>query len=71
MTSVVVRADYIGSYDQSGFYRVDLSQSGLASIRSFTIFDDNQIHAGTGAASGFDLDFGRDLDDLGDDRRER
>jgi hypothetical protein len=47
----------IGQIGDVGIYRVELSSSGLASIQSITIHDDNVVSGGTGGASGFDLDF--------------
>jgi Ca2+-binding RTX toxin-like protein len=57
MASVKLNATYIGAIGDTGIYRVDLSQSGLASIGAISIYDDKAISGGTGAASGFDLDF--------------
>ena len=47
---------YLGDVGASGVFRVNLAESGLTSIQSITIEDDNVISGGTGAASGFDLD---------------
>ncbi|MDX2240678.1 MAG: calcium-binding protein [Leptolyngbyaceae cyanobacterium bins.302] len=47
---------YLGDVGDSGVFRVNLAESGLTSIQSITIEDDNVISGGTGAASGFDLD---------------
>lgn len=57
MATVKLNATYIGAIGDTGIYRVDLSQSGLASIGAISIYDDKAISGGTGAASGFDLDF--------------
>ncbi len=57
MATVKLSATYIGAIGDTGIYRVDLSQSGLASIGAISIYDDKVISGGTGAASGFDLDF--------------
>ncbi len=59
MAVVQLSAEYLGQYANTGVYRVDLSQSGLSAIKAITIADDNVISGGTGAASGFDLDFVR------------
>ena len=48
---------YIGDVGSSGVFRLDLSSLGLTTVRSIVIRDDNRISGGTGAASGFDLDF--------------
>ncbi len=48
---------YLGDTVATGVYRLDLSNIGLATIQSIAIRDDNNISGGTGAASGFDLDF--------------
>ncbi len=47
----------IGQIGDVGIYRVDLGASGLSSVGSITVHDDNVISGGTGGASGFDLDF--------------
>lgn len=57
MATVKLSATYIGAIGDTGIYRVDLSQSGLASIGAISIYDDKAISGGGGAASGFDLDF--------------
>jgi Ca2+-binding RTX toxin-like protein len=57
MATVKLSAVYIGTIGDTGIYRVDLSQSGFASIGAISIYDDKAISGGTGAASGFDLDF--------------
>ncbi|MGO4388535.1 calcium-binding protein [Microvirga sp. 2YAF29] len=57
MATVKLNATYIGAIGDTGIYRVDLSQSGLASIGAISVYDDKVISGGTGAASGFDLDF--------------
>lgn len=46
----------LGDIGDSGVFRLNLADSGLAAIRSITLEDDNVISGGTGAASGFDLD---------------
>jgi Ca2+-binding RTX toxin-like protein len=59
--SIRVTPVYLGSYEIStgviGVYRVDLSGSGLSSIKSIVIEDDGIVSGGRGSASGFDLDF--------------
>jgi Ca2+-binding RTX toxin-like protein len=57
MTTVTLSSTYIGSVSDTGIYRVDLTQSGLTAIQAITIYDDKVVSGGTGAASGFDLDF--------------
>ncbi|MET0531583.1 MAG: hypothetical protein ABW003_25180, partial [Microvirga sp.] len=57
MATVKLSAAYIGTIGDTGVYRVDLSQSGLATIGAISIYDDKVISGGSGAASGFDLDF--------------
>ncbi|MET0428108.1 MAG: calcium-binding protein [Microvirga sp.] len=57
MAVVQLSAEYLGQYANTGIYRVDLSQSGLGTVKAITIADDNVISGGSGAASGFDLDF--------------
>jgi Ca2+-binding RTX toxin-like protein len=57
--SVNLSPVYIGKYGDTGIFRVDLAQSGLSSIQSVTIYDDTIISGGTGAVSGFDLDYVR------------
>lgn len=57
MASVKLGATYLGTVGDTGIYRVDLSQSGLASIGAISIYDDKLVSGGSGAASGFDLDF--------------
>jgi Ca2+-binding RTX toxin-like protein len=57
MSTVALTATYIGVVGSTGIYRVDLTQSGLTAIQAITIFDDRAVSGGTGAASGFDLDF--------------
>jgi Ca2+-binding RTX toxin-like protein len=57
MATVRLGATYIGAFGDTGIYRVDLSQSGLTSIGAISIYDDKAVSGGTGAASGFDLDF--------------
>src|SRR4051812_19428276 len=47
----------IGKYGETGIYRIDLGQSGMSSISNITFKDDSLTSGGTGAASGFDLDF--------------
>ncbi|MBM6594718.1 calcium-binding protein [Microvirga pudoricolor] len=59
MTAVTLAAQYLGQTGSTGIYRVDLWQSGLASVAAVTISDDRVISGGTGAVSGFDLDFVR------------
>lgn len=54
--SVFVDSVFLGNFGDSGVFRLDLSASGLASIQSIVLEDDNVISGGTGAASGFDLD---------------
>ena len=50
---------YLGDVGSSGIYRISLAGLGLSTIQSFVIRDDSVISGGTGAASGFDLDFVR------------
>jgi Ca2+-binding RTX toxin-like protein len=57
MATVRLAATYIGELEGTGLYRVDLSQSGFATIGAITVHDDNVISGGTGSHSGFDLDF--------------
>jgi Ca2+-binding RTX toxin-like protein len=52
-----LKPDYIGQSGNTGIYRVNLSDSGLSTIQSITVYDDNVISGGSGGASGFDLDF--------------
>lgn len=47
---------YLGDTGDAGISRINLAESGLSSIQSITLEDDNVISGGTGAASGFDLD---------------
>ncbi|MFP7675720.1 DUF4214 domain-containing protein [Marivita sp. S0852] len=47
----------IGDFRDDGVYKVDLSDIGISFITSITIFDDQIISGGDGAASGFDLDY--------------
>jgi Ca2+-binding RTX toxin-like protein len=47
---------YVGVAGESGVFRINLAESGLSTIRSIVIEDDNRISGGSGAASGFDLD---------------
>ncbi|MEB3229578.1 MAG: calcium-binding protein [Leptolyngbyaceae bacterium] len=56
MAEVTLFPTFLGAVNDSGIFRIDLSTSGLASIQSITIEDDNIISGGTGGASGFDLD---------------
>ena len=51
MATVKLSATYIGTIGDTGIYRVDLSQSGLASIGAISIYDDKAISGGGGAAS--------------------
>lgn len=53
---VFINPVYLGDSGESGVFRLNLAESGLSSIRSITVEDDNIISGGTGAASGFDLD---------------
>lgn len=53
---VLVNSVYLGDVEDSGVFRLDLSTSGLSTIQSIILEDDNVISGGTGAASGFDLD---------------
>jgi Ca2+-binding RTX toxin-like protein len=53
---VVINSVNLGNTGNSGVFRLNLAESGLAAIRSITLEDDNLISGGTGAASGFDLD---------------
>ncbi|MFC3173868.1 FG-GAP-like repeat-containing protein [Novosphingobium bradum] len=48
---------YLGSVGDTGVYSLSLGGIGLSTIQSITIRDDNIVSGGTGAASGFDLDF--------------
>jgi len=57
MATVTLSSTYIGAVGETGIYRVDLSQSGLTAIQAISILDDKIVSGGTGAASGFDLDF--------------
>ena len=57
MITATLTPVYIGKYGETGIYRIDLSQSGLTSISNITFKDDSVTSGGTGAASGFDLDF--------------
>ena len=57
MTTVKLTPEQIGQVGQIGVYRIDLSQSGLSTIASITIHDDNVISGWSGGHSGFDLDF--------------
>ena len=52
----LINSVYLGDTGDSGVFRLNLADSGLSSIRSITLEDDNIISGGTGAASGFDLD---------------
>jgi hypothetical protein len=52
----VLKPVYVGAFGESGVFRINLAESGLSSIRSIVIEDDNKISGGSGAASGFDLD---------------
>ncbi|NEQ99582.1 MAG: calcium-binding protein [Cyanothece sp. SIO2G6] len=56
MAEVTLFPTFLGAVNDSGIFRIDLSASGLGSIQSITVEDDNIISGGTGAASGFDLD---------------
>ena len=53
---VLINSVNLGNIGDSGVFRLNLADSGLAAIRSITLEDDNIISGGTGAASGFDLD---------------
>jgi len=62
MTEIVLNftdqnVEYLGEVASTGVSRIDLSALGLTHINSFRIEDDNVISGGTGAASGYDLDF--------------
>jgi Ca2+-binding RTX toxin-like protein len=57
MTEVRLESVFIGRTGEVDIYRVDLAQSGLSSIGSITIADDNVLSGGTGSTSGLDLDF--------------
>jgi Ca2+-binding RTX toxin-like protein len=57
MATATLTPTLVGHYGDTDVYRIDLSQSGLASIRSIRINDDDVISGGTGNVSGFDLDF--------------
>lgn len=52
-----ISPEYLGTTSSTGVYRISLASLGISKIRSITIRDDNFISGGTGAASGFDLDF--------------
>lgn len=56
-TTSSITPAYLGTYSNTGVYRVSLASLGLKTIQSIMIRDDSQISGGTGAASGFDLDF--------------
>jgi Ca2+-binding RTX toxin-like protein len=53
---VIINSVNLGDTKDSGVFRLNLADSGLSSIQSITLEDDNIISGGTGAASGFDLD---------------
>jgi Ca2+-binding RTX toxin-like protein len=57
MTTVRLNPVYLGQAGELAIYRVDLSQSGLATIGTITIHDDNVLSGGSGSVSGLDLDF--------------
>ncbi|MBM6594265.1 calcium-binding protein [Microvirga pudoricolor] len=57
MVTATLTPVLVGKYGETGIYRIDLSQSGLSEILSITFKDDSVTSGGTGAASGFDLDF--------------
>ena len=57
MTVVRLESVFVGRTSEIDIYRVDLAQSGLSSISSITIADDNVLSGGTGSTSGLDLDF--------------
>ena len=52
----VINSVNLGETGDVGVFRLNLADSGLPSIRSITLEDDNVISGGTGAVSGFDLD---------------
>ena len=52
MATVKMTATYLGPVGMTGIYRIDLGQSGLATIGSITFHDDYYMTGG----SGFDLD---------------
>ncbi len=53
---VLINSVNLGDTKDSGVFRLNLTDSGLTSIQSITLEDDNIISGGTGAASGVDLD---------------
>jgi hypothetical protein len=57
MATVTLRSQYIGYFGGGGIYVIDLAQTGLPSIKSVTIIDDNEISGGSGNVSGLDVDF--------------
>ncbi|MBB3021710.1 Ca2+-binding RTX toxin-like protein [Microvirga lupini] len=57
MATVRLTPVLIGRVNNTDIYRVDLSQSGLSSIGTITIKDDNVISGSPGTYSGMDLDF--------------
>ena len=57
MTTVKLAPIYMGEFEGTGVYRVELSASGLSAITKIAIHDDNIISGGGGSHSGFDLDF--------------
>jgi Ca2+-binding RTX toxin-like protein len=58
---------YLGTVGETGVYRMNLAEFGLSQIGAVAIFDDRVVSGGTGAASGFDLDFVRLSSTLTDD----
>jgi Ca2+-binding RTX toxin-like protein len=56
-TSSSLNLTNLGQVEHSGIYVLDLQSSGLTTIKSITIQDDNIVSGGSGGASGFDLDF--------------
>jgi Ca2+-binding RTX toxin-like protein len=65
MTQITVTPTFIGTFSETNFYKIDLSTAGLSNIRSIQVRDDGVVGgpgqtingAGSGASSGFDLDF--------------
>ncbi|MET0744882.1 MAG: hypothetical protein ABWY78_16040, partial [Microvirga sp.] len=59
MATANLTPEYIGRdpVTGTGIYRIDLTTSGLASIKSITIQDDNVLSGKPGNSSGFDVDF--------------
>jgi Ca2+-binding RTX toxin-like protein len=57
MATIRLGSAFVGRVGEMNIYRVDLSQSGLSTINTITIKDDNILSGSPGNASGLDLDF--------------